>query len=765
MSRTDDGTDSLPTELTTFIGRRNELAGVRHLLGVSRLVTILGQGGVGKTRLALRVASEVRRSYRDGVWFVELATVAANGDAVAATAAALKVEGVTLEEVVARIGDRQILIVLDNCEHLVSACAALVDVVLKRCPNARVLATSRRHLGSVGESIFELQPFSAPDPSDSARYGKEPHDAVELFVGRAKSASPGFAVGEREQLRMVAEICYRLDGLPLAIELAAVRLRALSLDRILEGLSEPFRLLDGGNRDEPDRKRTLLGSITWSYDLCTEDERALWEFLSVFVGGFSVEVAEVIRDAAGIVHADVLEVFQGLAEKSVIARQAGAPEGRFTMHATIREFALGRLDATGRRTAADRALTNWCVGFLIAAESDWFSPRQMFWSAKFVSELPNMRAALEFSLSAFGDPNDVFRLTVPLWRVIWLTQGRLAEMSEWQQRALSSTKAAGDSELRMFGEALVLYTRGSSEGLDVVAEAYRDLRRRGEILGRPRVIAGVDAAVATLMSEDVAAIDVYERVLTASADDDVVLTRLGLEVRLALLHDRFGNQARADELRDRILSRSARTGERFEQAYLLFGLGANALQRGDIDSGLADSLRSLELRREVAPSTQTAHTMETIAAASVSAGDRESAATLFGIADTVWDSFGPSRASFPQITVDRSSYELQARTSLGEVAFGKAYDKGRAMTPRQGIDWALGARSMEHPDPAPSVLLTEREREVAALVAEGLSDREIAQRLVLSIRTAQGHVQRILVKLGFSTRTQLAAWVLQQAAS
>ncbi|WP_345444760.1 ATP-binding protein, partial [Actinoallomurus vinaceus] len=337
----------LPAEVTSFVGRRHEVAEVKRLLSVSRLVTLTGPGGVGKTRLAGRVGALLRRAFADGVWLVELADLANPDLLVPAVCEALRIRDHSarpaVEVLIDHLRDAQALVILDNCEHLVPECAVLVEALLRSAPRLRVLATSRQPLGVGSEQSLSVPTLPVTSDGD---VGVVAGDAVRLFAERAEAVVPGFVVTE-DNREAVERICRRLDGLPLGIELAAVRLRALSVQQLLARLDDRFRLLTSGSRAVLPRHQTLRALIDWSYGLCTEAERSVWARISVFSGGLDLEAAEQVCVGDGIAREDMLDLVGGLVDKSVLVREEHPGTVRYRLLETIRQYGRERLIASG----------------------------------------------------------------------------------------------------------------------------------------------------------------------------------------------------------------------------------------------------------------------------------------------------------------------------------------------------------------------------------------------------------------------------------
>lgn len=744
---------SLPAELTSFFGRRDELRELKTLLASWRLVTIYGPGGVGKSRLEVRVANAMARSFPDGVVFVDLTPATVMQHAVDAVATALGVTQRDLDSILGRIGSKRILIILDNCEQVIEASAQLASRMLSACRNVQILATSREPLRVHGEASFAVAPLPLSSETESTS------EAVDLFIARALAVDPGF--DPSGDLATIAEICFRLDGLPLAIELAAATLRMLSPTEILQRLREPFRLLTGGQRTLPERQRTLRSSVQWSYELCTTDERKLWKYLSVFIGGFDITAAEAVAAAVLAGGADVVSALGSLIDKSIVTRTPAHEHTRYTMLASIRALGLEHAADDGDLVAANTVLHDWCVSFVAEAERDWFTERQFDWLDRYDSELPNMRAALEFALSEAGDPFSAFDLVIPLWRGYWFGHGRVAELEEWLSRALRVT--SGSRGIRTRGLVLHAYIAGTRYGVDAAREELEEARLLSLESGDAFTIKSVEAAYGMLLPDSEEAAATLEEWYAFGLSEPTMLARTGTHVWLALLQDRLGNESRAKELQQAILDRGVQTGELFERSALLFGMGVNALARGETARAYDLSRESLRLRGGLIPSALTAYSVETIAAAAVVDGDIGRAAKYFGIADSIWVTTGVARDTVGFPTADRDAYEARARAALPTGEFDTEYRSGRALAVRQGVALVVNRDvpvvEVSKPRRRTPTVLTRRETQVAQLVASGRSNKDIAAALVISQRTAEGHVQRILTKLGLASRVQLAGWV------
>ena len=346
---------NLPVQVSSFIGRDRELSEVRALVASSRLVTLTGTGGCGKTRLSLQVAAELLGRPSDGVWLVELAAVTGQDDVAPAICEALGVVRQpgrqALDTLLDALATQDVLIVIDNCEHLIGACAKTADAILRHCPNAQLVATSREPLSISGEAIYRVPPLSLPRPGDRDAAALEPSDAVALFVARAKEQGAGLSADDQTSL-LIASICVQLDGMPLAIELAAARLRSLSLSALNDRIDQRFRLLTGGSRTALARQQTLRATVDWSYSLLHGVEQLLLRRLSVFTGSFDLDAAEAVCGFGNIETLDVTDLLGSLVDKSLVVAEPAGPALRYRLLETIRQFAAERLAETDHDEAA-----------------------------------------------------------------------------------------------------------------------------------------------------------------------------------------------------------------------------------------------------------------------------------------------------------------------------------------------------------------------------------------------------------------------------
>ena len=473
---------------------------------------------------------------------------------------------------------RDCLLVLDNCEHLVAPVARLVSYLLRECAHLRLVATSRAPLGVDGEVVLNVPALAVPDPADRSRRSVREFDSVALFAQRAAGAVPDFELVD-EDLRAIGEICYRLDGLPLAIELAAGRMRALTPKQILDRLGDPHPLLTGGSRNAPDRHRTLRASIGWSYELCTVPERLLWAGSDGLCRGLGSrrrrrDLRRSVRTRRGTGPAAVTR------EKSIVVRDQGGERVWYRMVETIRDFGVEKLNEADGRVDARRRHRDWYRQLLVMAEADWISSRQPYWLKRLYRELPNIRAALDFCLSEPGEAENALELTVPAWRICWWAHGRVEELRRSLDRVLAATTHPSGLRARaLLVRAYLSGVQGDPDAEQLDIAAGRELAElTGDVLARSMVESGAAEAIA--MDEPSLAMAGYLRALALLDPENDRAARMYLLARLAIVSAQAGAEEVAAASRHEVLTVSEQLGERFERSYLLFHLGVLAWRQG-----------------------------------------------------------------------------------------------------------------------------------------------------------------------------------------
>ncbi len=762
-------TGRLPAEVTSFVGRRQETAEVRRMLSTSRLVTLTGVGGVGKTRLALRVADDARRAFPDGVWLAELAELDNPALLAQGVTEALEIRDHSsrpaMDVLVDHLRDREALIVLDNCEHLLEDCARLADRLLRAAPRLRLLATSRQVLGTAGEQSLAVPALGLPD----AR-GPRPSlaalarcDAVRLFVERAAAIVPGFRLDE-DNRDAVELVCRRLDGIPLGIELAVVRLRALSVEQLLDRLDDRFRLLTTGSRTVLPRHRTLRALIDWSYELCGERERLLWARASVFAGSLDLEAAEAVCSGEGIDREEILDLVSGLVDKSILLREEHRAVVRYRMLDTLRQYGRERLAASGEEASRLRLHRDYYRGLAADARAALFGPAQVQWFTRLQREHANLRTALEGSLAQPGRTACGLGMAADLL-YHWITSYYLGEGRRWLDQGLALCPEP--TEIR----ARALWTNSwlavIQSDTDAAAAMLEESRSIGTRLGLEPVLAYTalySGMVAMYRGEVRTAIAWYEEAVTRHrrTGDPVGLT-LAL-IRLSLAHSFIDDSPGAIALGEESLEVCDAYGEGWHRAYTMMALGVDVWRQGDTARATALEKDSLAFNRSMDDPLGVGVNLEVLAWIAATEGDHTRAARLLGALRGIWQAIGAPLSGYGHLIRYHEECEATVRRALGEAAFNAAARQGARLSYAEALGYALedelpGGEAAVGERPSP---LTPRESEIAQLVARGLSNKEIASSLVIAQRTAEGHIEHILSKLGFTSRAQVAVWVAEQ---
>ncbi|MFD9660950.1 protein kinase [Rhodococcus sp. NPDC059968] len=764
---TPGATGNLPLELTSFVGRRHELTEAKNLLAGSRLVTLTGIGGVGKTRLAMRIASAVQREYDDGVRLVELGELRDESSLVDAIAGALGLRDHSVrplrEVLIEFLAPRQVLLIFDNCEHMVDAVAELAGPLLYTCPRLRILATSREPLGLGGEAVLRVPPLAVPDPERKPSLrGLPKYDAVSLFVERGAAAVPGFALTE-ENAAAVAGICHRLDGLPLPIELAAARLRAMSPEQILGRLTDRYALLTRGSRGAPTRQQTLRLCIDWSFELCTAGEQLVWGRVAVFAGSFELDAAERVC-GADLDPGELLDTLTSLVEKSILIREEYGSVVRFRMLETLREYGFEKLTQTGEALALRRRHRDWYEALALDAEAEWISARQLDWIARLKREQPNLREALEFGID--DDPAAGLRTAAAL-RWFWTSQGLYNEGRRWLDHLLARypVEPTVDRIKALYCASVMADVQGDLEsGAALVAEARTLTARTSDPMMRA-LVADADGTLALYNGDLERARSRLDTALAEFRERGERTLETSALYLLGTTYGLSGSTERAVESLERVLAITEMHGEKVYRSHSLWALGIAVWQQGDADRAIRLLDQSLELTRQVRSPRFAAACLEALAWIACERRDAARAALLMGAAEGLARSVGSAVVIHSNLFVYQQNCDQAARKRLGGKVFEEAYRKGRSLNFDAAIAYALHEQQPAASTPATgaSPRLTKRERQVADLIAEGLTNHAIADRLVISPRTAQGHVEHILAKLGFTSRTQVAAWVVEQA--
>ena len=762
---------NLPAEVTSFVGRRRELADAKRALSKSRLVTLTGVGGVGKTRVAERLARDRRRAYPHGVWLVELAQLAdpalLSQTVLTGLGVRAQPSGDVLGVLIDSLSSRQLLLVLDNCEHLLDEVAALSAALLRSCPDLQILATSREPLRVVGEAVLPVPPMAAPAPeriggaAELSRY-----DAVALFTERAAAAVPDFALTE-DNYRTVAALCHRLDGLPLAIELAAGRLRSLSPAQILSKLDDRYALLTRGERGRPDRQQTLRASIEWSYQLCTPQEQRLWARLCVFAGSFELDAVEAVctGDIAGD---EIVDLVSGLVDKSIVVRHERGTVARYRLLEAIREFGLERLNEAGDGPALRTRYLQWCAALVHTAKAEWVSERQVYWLARVGAESANMRSALDFCLNEQGDADAVMEIVAGIPLGYFWARGNFRVARHWLDEALA--RSSGVTVLRVRGmlrnSILAMVGGEVATGNQLLDEARGLIQQVSD----PMVLAQlhyVAAHAAHYAGEHHRAASELELALALSKGTTTDLDwYLDILQSLAFFASVAGQHERSKACYEEIIELTGPRGESLHRAFALMAVGLDAWRRGDAVRAVELQRSGLEIKLGLDDQLGTAVGLDALAWGVGALGQHKRAAQLLGMADVLWESTGTSIATLmPELVGEHDKSVAAARAALGDQGYAAALRRGRQMPLAQALDDAEYTRRSTRSgqvNAGGAGSLTSREQEIAELLAQGLSNKAIAKSLVIAQRTAETHVANVLVKLGLTSRSQVAAWVAEQ---
>ncbi len=797
--------NNLPTQLTAFIGREQEIAEVRRLVESSRLVTLTGPGGCGKTRLGLQVAASLLDGWGDGVWLVELAAVTDIVAVPAAVASALRIPAQparpVLDTLADALGPQDMLIVLDNCEHLIGGCAKTAETILQRCPKVHLIATSREPLAIAGERIYRVPSLSLPEAGDDDGAASS-CDAVALLADRARAqgVTLDLTLGT---MGLAVSVCRRLDGMPLAIELAAARLRSMSLADLAGRLDQRFGLLTGGSRTALARQQTLRAAIGWSYSLLTPAEQLLLGRLSVFAAGFGLPAAETVCGHGTIAAAEVAVLLGSLVDKSLVVTEPAAASVRYRLLETIRLFAAEQLTGMGGQEAA-AAHNAHIAYYLTVAETAALhlsGPEQGAWLARLETDDANLLRAVEHAAGQPDSTAQVLRFGIALWpHWLYRTQGAAALLVPVLRRPAAAADPA------VFAEALFAashlaedMTTGVrlAEQMDQVAAELGDNRLLAMSRGRLAewYWARGELERAQLLGQEAV-------LLARQLGDDVLLARALMACILSVHPSAGSDAATAGPLYAEAIACTERSGDLTFNSILHNNAGIYRLDIGDIAAARAhleasiraaeiigrpnatvleslgevlfaehdlDGARSafedaLRLSRRVGQKRPAADAVLGLARLAADTGEWHRAATLHGAAQALVDQTGvvwdPAGAELRHESLE------QIAAALGDEQLKQAYAQGTALTFDHAIDVALGAsgppaaaRLFGEPGDGPP--LSARERELVVLVAQGWTDAQIASELFISIRTVRSHLDRIRDKTGCRRRADLTRLAIQ----
>jgi predicted ATPase/DNA-binding CsgD family transcriptional regulator len=761
--------NNLPLELSSFVGREKELAEVKRLLENTRLLTLTGSGGCGKTRLALAAAGELVEDFEDGVWLVDLAPLADPSLVPQAVASSLGVReqpGRSPTETLSDyLGSKKVLLVLDNCEHLIQACAELSEALLRSCPELWVLATSREALGLTGEVAWPVPSLSLPELRRLLDIESLPqYESARLFVERTAAVKPTFALTE-QNAPAVAQVCYRLDGIPLAIELAAARTKVLSVEEISERLDDSFRLLAAGSRTAMPRQRTLHATMDWSHELLSREERVIFRRLAVFSGGFSLEAAESVCVGEDLEWDEVLDLLSQLVDKSLVTGWERGSETRYRLLETVRQYGWEKLSESGETGQVRERHAGYYLALAQEAEAELKGERQVAWLERLEREHDNLRAAMAWLLGR-GGSEEAARLGWALW-LFWGIRAHFAEGRRSMEQALS---AKGSAAMSASSRAKALYVEGmmaNYQGDHLSAEPLVEenlglFKKLEDRLGTAYALSNA-GYVALGQGQYQRAITLIEEAVDLFLEEG---EKWGAAIELGFLAVAWrnrGDHGRAKRLAERGLALSREVGERQTITAALYTLAILAQAERDHERAKDLFEEGLKLSAELGNEADVAHCLEGLASIAGVEGAIVRAARLWGAEEALLEKI---EAAVYTYVPDRSLHRSQVaavRPLIDEAAWETAWAEGRAMSPEQVVEYALDRSTIPEPvapEPYPAGL-SAREVEVLRLVATGLTNAEVAKKLFISSRTVNRHLNSVYQKLGVSSRAAATRFALE----
>ncbi|RSZ61596.1 LuxR family transcriptional regulator [Corynebacterium hylobatis] len=758
------------TAVTNFVGRERKLAEARNLLVESRLVTMIGPGGVGKTRLATELAERTGQVFADGVWLAGLDSLQSGERVASIVADALQIPDqsnrTASERVTSYVADKELLLVLDNCEHVLEAAAELVVAMLATGPRVRVLATSREPLGIAGEQICVVPPLSTPplnDGNSSAVQDIEQFESVAMLVERARQVVPDLAVTDSNR-DAIAQLCVQLDGIPLAIELAATRLRTLSPRQLLQRLDRRFQLLTRGDRTSLPRQQTLQALISWSFDLCTSAEQLLWRRLSIFPGAFDLDAAEEVCGFGELSPDEIFDFLDQLVSKSIVLAEHDSDQVNYRMLMTIREYGAQLPTDEDELMLLRSRHRDVYLKRVVARAEEWCGSGQAEALAATRRERPNLMVAMDWSLTTPGGHDAAAQMGSKL-RYHWVSGKYLSDGRQTMERILRQ----GELSRRERGTASwaiswVCLIQGDH---DAAAEHLEVARGIAEELGDPVMLGHYQhwkALHHLFIGELPTAIELYRTAVASHEAADRVAEQLLAMFQLVMALAFNGEAETGLAVARQARELAERYDERWNLSFIWWITGVCHWHLGDYAAAKQCALQALEIQRDFHDLICTAMSIEVLCWTAVSTGEYERGWKLAEAADSVWRNMGTSLLAFgPHIAKVTQDTVAACRDAL-KLPAGQMPKLPDSLTVSEAFAVALDSSS----SPRGKVVRTEdgplttRELEVAEFVARGLTNREIAQELVLSRRTVDGHVERILAKLSFSSRTQVATWIVGQ---
>jgi len=810
----DTGKHNLPTPRTRFVGREHEMLEIKRELVMTRLLTLTGAGGSGKTRLGLEVARDLVGSYPDGVWLVELAPLSEPRLVAQEAAHVLAVQerpGEPLVDTLAEaLAGKETLLVLDNCEHLVEEASLLVDSLLASCPRLRVLATSRELLGVPGEVVRTVPPLSVPDAAngESSDGGSiveslSRYEAIRLFLDRARMRLPDFDLTQ-ENARAVTRVCRTLEGIPLAIELATARIGALAVEQVAQRLEASLDLLKGASRTTNARQQTLRATLDWSHNLLSEVERAFFSRLSVFAGGWTLDAAEAVALGEDVEQGDVLELLSGLVNKSVVVGAVDEVEVRYRMLEPIRQYAREKLEESGKAEAVLQRHALFFLTLAKEAQSRLWGPEEAAWLTRLEVEHDNLRGVLGWALEG-RDPSCGLRLAAALsW--FWTIRGHLSEGARWLEEALAKggdaapyARAGALSGLGhilaaqtdferaevCFEDGLALYKElGDQERvadclglLGWVAENRLDTaratalyqeslaaaRESGNRTSVPNVLNGL-AFIAFESGDLERALELWEEALTLARERRNASATSSILREMGHAEFARGNYEQATVFFEEALTSGQKLDNKGIVVLCLLSLGLVATAQGEPHRARTLLKESLSINLELQSTLAIAEDLEGLAGVAEALGQDRRATRLWGAVTALYEKRGRLRSLTEHLL--REPMLAVARSRMDEAVWETTFAEGKVMNLQEAVEYAVFEDKASTPtsqaphqsvDRTQQPALTYREQEVALLVARGLTNRRIALELSISEHTVANHVRKILKKLGLRSRAQISS--------
>jgi predicted ATPase/DNA-binding CsgD family transcriptional regulator len=782
ISNSQAARENLPKQLTTFIGREREIHAVCTILQRPevRLVTLTGTGGVGKTRLGLKIAAELLDEFTDGVYFVSLAAISDPYLVIPTIAETLGIrevgDRILLDLLKAYLHDKSMLLLLDNFEQVITASVPVADL-LAACSYLKMVVTSRAVLHVLGEQEFPVPPLTVPDPKHLPDLvALSQYEAVTLFLQRVNAALPDFQLNETNGA-IIAKVCMQLEGLPLAIELAAARIKLLPPQALLTRLEHRLRVLTGGSRDVPARQQTLRNTIAWSYHLLDKHEQRLFRRLSVFVGGCTLDAVETVCYETQQEALSTLDDIASLIDKSLLEQVATEGEARLMMLETIREYGLECLHETGEAEHIQNAHARYFLQMVEELEPHYFSARATAVLDQLESEFENLRAALTW-LAESGEKELAFRLAVASWW-FWYARGHLSEGRQWFAQLLRSSegiaahlRAKALNDVGWFAYQQDDYAHAKNwlnQGLSI-SRQLEDKKNMGVSLHRLGLVARREENYLALQTFTEEALNIFREL----GDKEGIADSLLLLSETYYEHDDYVNTY---SLVEQAMAIFKELGDQWAIAYSLIGLADVVFMQGDATKARELAEESLSISIELGYMRVIAYGLEHLAEISAAMGEPMRAAQLWGAEEALRDGEIASGSFLPNMPyIKHESYTRSmaaVRSHLGEKAFAIAWAEGRAMTPAQVL---AAQQSIFTYTTTPSELsplprmnaqsasldeLTVREVEVLRLVARGLTNDQVAEQLTISPRTVNSHLTSIYAKIDVSNRSAATRYAIE----